>query len=116
MLGQDFYQQVPPEADLSHIVQNLRQMAVPIEALTLDPDNARKHPDKNLEAIKGSLLKFGQRRPAVANLRSGQPILEAGNGMVQAARNLGWQYLAVLFVDDPPVVAAGYAVADNRTA
>ena len=38
---------------------------VPIDSLTLDPRNARKHGRRNLEAIKGSLQQFGQRRPLV---------------------------------------------------
>lgn len=33
---------------------------IKIEALVLDPNNARKHSQRNLEAIKGSLAKFGQ--------------------------------------------------------
>ena len=34
---------------------------VRISSLTLDPENARKHSKKNLEAIAGSLRSFGQR-------------------------------------------------------
>ena len=33
--------------------------------LVSDPNNARKHDDKNLDAIKGSLTQFGQRKPIV---------------------------------------------------
>ena len=33
---------------------------VSVDTLLLDPSNARKHDEKNLAAIKGSLVKFGQ--------------------------------------------------------
>lgn len=100
--------------DLSHIAEQLRPLAVPIGDLQFDPANARKHPDANLEAIKGSLAAYGQRRPAVANRRTGH--VEAGNGMLQAALLLNWTHLAVIYVDDDPATAAGFAIADNRTA
>jgi len=38
---------------------------VPIDQLEEDPKNARLHPEKNLNAIKESLGKFGQRVPLV---------------------------------------------------
>ena len=88
---------------------------VPIEALTLDPRNARKHGRRNLEAIKGSLQQFGQRRPLVVR-RDGQVI--AGNGTLVAMRDLGWTEVAITRVppgwSDEQVRA--YALADNRTA
>ena len=36
-----------------------------ISDLTLDPKNARKHSQKNLDAISASLKQFGQRKPIV---------------------------------------------------
>src|SRR5690242_16392705 len=36
---------------LAHIAEPLRHLAVPIETLTLDPANARKHDQRNLDAI-----------------------------------------------------------------
>lgn len=44
---------------------SLEVEVVPIGDLTLDPRNARKHGRRNLDAIKGSLEQFGQRRPLV---------------------------------------------------
>ena len=67
-----------------------------------------------MEAIKASLRRYGQRKPVVANRRTG--LIEAGNGTWEAARALGWERLAVLWVEDDPSSASGYAVADNRTA
>lgn len=87
---------------------------VPIDELTPDPVNARLHPERNLEAIKASLRRYGQRKPLVVNRRTG--VVEAGNGTLAAARALGWTRLAVSYVDDDPVTAAGYGLADNRSA
>ena len=101
-------------SDLSHIAEQLRPLAVPCSDLLLDPANARRHPEPNLEAIKGSLRVYGQRKPVVVNRRTGT--IEAGNGTLQAALALGWSHLAVVYVDDDPTTAAGFSIADNRTA
>jgi DNA modification methylase len=41
--------------------------------------------------------------------------VRAGNGMITAARRLGWLYIAALVVDEPERDARRYALADNRT-
>lgn len=105
---------VPKDARLDHITQDLRGLAVPIKSLLSDPRNARKHPEKNLEAVKASLNAYGQRKAVVCNSRT--MIVEAGNGTLEAAKALGWEYLAVVFEDDDSVTASGYGLADNRTA
>jgi hypothetical protein len=86
--------------DLSPIAEQLRPLAVPCCELLLDPANARRHPEPNLEALKGSLRVYGQRKPVVVNRRTGT--IEAGNGTLQAALALGWSQLAVVYVDDDP--------------
>ena len=106
--------EAPAPADLSHIAEQLRPLAVPCADLLLDPANARRHPELNLEALKGSLRVYGQRKPLVVNRRTG--IIEAGNGTLQAAGALGWTHLAVVYVDDDPMTATGFSIADNRTA
>jgi hypothetical protein len=40
------------DADLSHIAEPLRHLAVPIDSLTLDPSNARKHDERNLASCR----------------------------------------------------------------
>ena len=104
----------PAAPDLSHIAEQLRPLAVPVAELQFDPANAMTHPEDNLEAIKGSLQAYGQRKPIVVNRRTGH--VEAGNGTLQAALSLNWTHLAVVYVDDDPATAAGFAIADNRTA
>lgn len=87
---------------------------VPIDKLTPDPQNARKHSKKNLDAIASSLKEFGQRRPLVVTK---DYVVAAGNGTLEAAKHLGWTEIAVSVApfDDPDRVKA-YAIADNRTA
>lgn len=85
-----------------------------IESLTLDPNNARSHDDKNLRAIKGSLKEFGQRKPIVI---TSDNVVIAGNGTLQAALDLGWKKIAVVRIpeDWDEDKAKAFALADNRT-
>ena len=100
--------------DLEHIAADLRPLAVPIDALTPDARNARTHGEENLEAIRASLKRFGQREPLVSNRNGG--VVESGNGRLEAAKSLGWSHVAVVWVEDDPAAELGYKVADNRTA
>lgn len=115
--GHELHAQVPADADLAHITPNLRALAVLVEDLAPDPRNAMTHPERNLAATVESLRRYGQRKPLVANLRPGAaPALEAGSGTLEAARRLGWRYIAVVFQEDDERTARGFGVADNRTA
>lgn len=96
------------------IAEALQPLAVPIDSIHPDPANVRRHPEANLTAIKASLAAYGQRKPVVANRRTGT--IEAGNGTWEAAKALGWDSIAVVQVDDDPLTATGFAIADNRTA
>jgi ParB-like chromosome segregation protein Spo0J len=93
----------------------LKISTVQISSLTPDPENARKHDERNLKAIENSLRQFGQRRPLVV---TGDGVVVAGNGTLQAAKRLGWQEIDV--TRTPPEwtyeQARAYAIADNRTA
>ena len=101
------------EINLSHIAESLRSLAIPCDSIDKDPANARKHGNENLEAIRASLRVYGQRKPIVVNRRTG--IVEAGNGTLAAARELGRTHIAAVYVDDDAMTAAGFALADNRT-
>ncbi len=103
-----------PAAELSPIADDLRPLAVPIEDLVPDPANARTHGDGNLQAIAASLSRYGQRKPVVANRANRQ--VEAGNGLIAAAKWLKWTHVAVVWVDDDPNRQRGFALADNRAA
>lgn len=100
--------------DLSHIHADLRALAVPLDSLVLDPENARVHNVRNLAAIAESLKRFGFRAPIVVQ-RAGM-IVRAGNGRCAAALQLGWTHVPALLVDDTSQNAILYALSDNRTA
>lgn len=89
-------------------------MKVQITKLTLDPKNARKHSQRNLDAIAASLVRFGQRKPLVVH----RGVVLAGNGTLEAARSLGWTEIEVAEVPDDwdMDTAKAYALADNKTA
>lgn len=84
-----------------------------VSSLTLDPANARLHGERNLEAIKGSLARFGQQKPIVV---TPDGVVIAGNGTLQAARALGWDTIDVVVTDLEGVDRVAFGLADNRTA
>lgn len=90
----------------------MKAESVAIKSLVLDPSNARKHSPKNLEAIKGSLAKFGQQKPIVVGKGN---VVIAGNGTLEAARALGWDEIAVVRTKLEGTDATAFAIADNRT-
>lgn len=102
------------QPDLSHITEDLRALATPIDALHEDPANANIHGERSLRSIMGSFARYGQRKPFVVN-KNGN-IVQAGNGGLEAARRLGWTHVAAVFVEDDPLTHTGFAIADNRTA
>jgi ParB-like chromosome segregation protein Spo0J len=86
---------------------------VQIDAISHDPANLRTHSQKNLDAIKASLRRFGQVKPIVVDQRG---IVLAGNGTLQAARELGWQEIKIVRTGLAGAEAVAYGIADNRTA
>jgi ParB-like chromosome segregation protein Spo0J len=90
----------------------LKMLEIKIEDLIADPQNVRRHDEKNIAAIKGSLARFGQQKPIVINADG---VVIAGNGTLAAARDLGWQTIKAVrsaLVGDE---ATAYSIADNRT-
>jgi DNA modification methylase len=87
--------------------------SVKIDALSFDPANARKHNQKNLDAIKGSLAKFGQQKPIIVDKNG---VVVAGNGTMEAAKSLGWKNINVVRTELTGPDAIAFALADNRTA
>lgn len=96
------------------IAPALQSLAVPIKSLVPDPMNARLHPERNLEAIKESLVLYGQVKPLV--VRKSNNVVVAGNGTLECAKALGWTEIAVTYVDMNEGEAAGFGLADNRSA
>jgi len=85
--------------------------SVSIATLTADPANARRHTPRNLEAIRKSLRRFGQQKPIVIDA-TGQVV--AGHGVLEAARSLGWEQVAIVRTELTGAEAAAFAIADNR--
>jgi ParB-like chromosome segregation protein Spo0J len=83
----------------------------------VDPSELRLYPGNprrgDLEAIKDSLRRHGQYRPIVANRGTGEVL--AGNHLLLAARELGFEQLAVAFVDVDHEQAKRIVAVDNRT-
>ncbi len=76
------------------ISEDLEPLATPIADLRELPGNPRVG---DVGAVARSLDQFGQRKPIVA-LRDGTII--AGNHTWKAANQLGWEKIAVVYVDD----------------
>lgn len=87
---------------------------VKLSELHADPANARKHDDRNLNAISDSLKSFGQVEPLVVQKSSGKVI--GGNGRLEVLRRSGATECAVVEVDVDDTKAAALAIALNRTA
>ncbi len=108
------------KAPKNRVPPGLKTMLVDIHSLVPDPVNARLHPERNLDAIMRSLAMYGQLKPVVVQKVSKEHGLKnrvvAGNGTMEAAKALGWTKLAANIMDMSDIDAAGYGLADNRTA
>lgn len=78
-----------------YINRSLHELIVPIDSVHLDEDNPQKHGEASIVDITNSLKEFGQRKPIVINQKTN--IVIAGNGVLEAARSLGWEYIAASF-------------------
>jgi ParB-like chromosome segregation protein Spo0J len=86
-----------------------------IRNLTPHRENARRG---DVPRIMSSLGKLGQYRPIVVNRGSytGRPLeILAGHHLVQAATELGWDYVSITVVDVDDENAKRILIADNRT-
>jgi ParB-like chromosome segregation protein Spo0J len=92
---------------------SLRSMAVDIDTLDLLDGNPRIG---NVDAIMSSYEEFGQVKPIVARKNDdGTATVIAGNHQLQAAQALGWDKIAVVFLEADDNRAIAFAIADNRT-
>lgn len=98
---------------IDRIAEDLRPLAKPIKNFKLDPENARLHPERNLQDIKDSLNVYGQRSVIVA--RKETMIVAKGNGTLEAMIQLGWTKAAISVQSMTDAEFAGYALADNRS-
>ncbi len=85
---------------------------IPTSALVLDAANLRKHPEKNLDAIKASIKRFGFQKPIVIGKDN---TIIAGNGTLTAAKELGIAKVPCVRSELGGAERVAYAIADNRT-
>ena len=85
----------------------------PLDALAPDPANPRTHDDANLDAIKGSLARFGQAEPLI--VQAGTRRIIAGHGRLTAMRALGWTECEVVELDVDDLQATALGIALNRS-
>lgn len=82
-----------------------------IDTVEPHPENPRVH---DLDAIAGSLERFGQTKPIIVQKSTGYVV--AGNGTRLAAKEkLGWEEIAAVLLDMDDETAKAYLAADNRT-
>lgn len=98
----------------NYVVSDLWPLLVRLNSVTLDPKNAKEHTSSGIGTIAASLERYKQRKPIVIHAETG--IVEAGNGTVRAARQLGWEWIAAVRVHDDPATQSGFSLADNRAA
>src|SRR5579864_6092537 len=87
---------------------------LPLNALTLDPENARLHKPAQIKQIARSIEAFSFNAPVLID-RDGKVI--AGNGRLLACRQLGRTEVPVIRLEHlTPTQARAFAIADNRLA
>jgi hypothetical protein len=96
---------------LSRIAESLAELAVPVDSLIPYERNPRRG---DVAAIAESLETNGQYRPIV--VRAGTNEVLAGNHLLIAARQLGWDAVAATFVTVTDDEAARIVLVDNRAA
>ena len=95
------------------IHESLKSLAVDINSLEQLEGNPRKG---DIDAIAASYQEFGQVKPIVARKNDdGTITVIAGNHQLQAAKRLGWEEIACIFLEGDDKRAIAYALADNRT-
>ncbi len=92
-----------------NIRTEIARLAQPIVNLTPHPRNVRQG---DVGAIVNSLEAHGQYRPIVVQKETGHIL--AGNHTYQAAKALGWDKIAVTYVDCDNEQALRILLADNR--
>jgi len=103
---------VKKSTDRMRIAKGLQPLAVPMAKLRPDPNNANEHSPENIAGIKEQLARMGQLKPIVA---TEDGIIRAGNGTYTAAKEMGADKIAVVYIpEDLAEHAEAFALADNQ--
>lgn len=92
-----------------NVAKELRDLEVPVESLRPYGRNPRRG---DVDAIAESLRVNGQYRPVVVREETREVL--AGNHTLQAAKSLGWDTIAAVFVEADDEQAARIVLVDNR--
>ena len=82
----------------TNIAKDLQRLSVAISSVNLNSANTRTHNTENLDILKNSLAKYGQRKPIVVQKKN--MVVRAGNGCLMAAKALGWSHIAGIGVNN----------------
>jgi hypothetical protein len=77
-----------------------------------DPNNEFRHPEAQIERLMRSLTRFGQQRAIIIDQRN---VVVAGEGVLTAARRLGWQTIRCKYSQLTGHRRAGYRQLDNMS-
>lgn len=97
-----------------YIAVPLHPLMRPIDSPKPDPNNTNAHTSADIYETAKSIKKFKQRGPITLNDFTG--LIEAGEGRWLAMKKLGYEYIAVVGVQDDTKTAIAYSIADNVTA
>jgi len=100
------------ERNLQWESDSMKLERVRLSQVHLHPANPRLHNQRNIDAIKASLVAYGQQKPIIIDRKN---IVIAGNGTVTAARELKWKELLAQRTGLKEFSATAYLIADNRT-
>jgi ParB-like chromosome segregation protein Spo0J len=108
--GAAYAYRVPRAKPAGSVPATLAALRVPVAQLQPYRRNPRRG---NLALLRESLAAHGQYRPLVVNRRTMEVL--AGNHTFAAALDLGWEELAVTYVDVDEEEAARIVLVDNRS-
>jgi len=95
------------------INKSLESLLLPIDKLVPLDGNPRRG---NVDAIVASYSEFGQVKPIVVRPnKNGTFTVLAGNHQVKAAKELGWDMIAAVQMNEDDTTAVAFSLADNRT-
>ena len=99
---------------MQNALQRLRIEYLPIERLKPNPSNPRKHPRRQIRALRSSIRKYGFVTPVLIDANDSTI---AGHGRVEAAKLEGFATVPKIPLDHlTPSQIREFIIADNRLA
>tara|TARA_Y100001937_G_scaffold128783_1_gene207959 strand:- start:2645 stop:3253 length:609 start_codon:yes stop_codon:yes gene_type:complete len=91
--------------------KELKRSTVEVDSILPDPENLNHHPEYSYKVLMSSLQRFGQHKPIVVH----KGVVICGNGLLEAAKRIGWSHVAVSTFTGTDREAKALAVADNKS-